>query len=331
MAIDIGRRQFLAALSGAAATWPLGARAEQPALPVIGFLLTASPDGYAAFVASFLAGLKETGYDEGKNVTVDYRWAEGQIDRLPAMADDLVLRQVAVIVASGGDAPGLVAKKATDKIPIVFISGGAPVRAGLVASLNRPGGNITGVSFIVTELIPKRLELLHELVPKAVTVGALVNPSYADVELQLKELQEASAATGLQAHIVNAGTQGDIDAAFTNLVQQGINTLLVANDPFFTSRRDQIVALAARHAIAASYAGREFVDAGGLMSYGPSIMDAYRLAGSYTGKVLNGTKPADLPVQQPTKFDFAINLKTAKALGLTVPQTLLATADEVIE
>jgi len=331
MTVVIGRREFVATLGGASLAWPLAARAQQPAMPVIGFLLTASPDGYAAFMKSFLVGLKETGYVEGKNVAVDYRWAEGHNDRLAAMADDLVRRQVAVIVASGGDAPGLVAKKATDKIPIVFISGGAPVRAGLVASLNRPGGNITGVSFIVTELIPKRLELLHQLVPKAVTIGALVNPNYADVELQLKELQEASAATGLQAHIVNAGTQSDVDAAFANLVQQRIKTLLVANDPFFTSRCDQIVALAARHAIAASYAGREFVDAGGLISYGPSIRDAYRLAGSYTGKVLNGAEPADLPVQQPTKFDLAINLKTAKALGLDVPPSLLAIADEVIE
>jgi putative tryptophan/tyrosine transport system substrate-binding protein len=324
------RREFITLL-GSVAAWPLAARAQQSAMPVIGFLLAASSDGYAAFVASFREGLKETGYVEGKNVTVDYRWAEGQNDRLPAMADDLVRRQVAVIVASGGDAPGLAAKKATDKIPIVFISGGAPVKAGLVASLNRPGGNITGVSFIVTELIPKRLELLHELVPKAVTIGALVNPSYADAELQLKELQEAAAATGLHTYIVNAGTQRDIDAAFTTLVQQGVDTLLVANDPFFQSRRDQIIALAARHAIAASYSGREFVDAGGLMSYGPSLMDAYRLAGSYTGKVLNGTKPADLPVEQPTKFDFAINIKTAKALGLDVPLHLQQLADEVIE
>jgi putative ABC transport system substrate-binding protein len=307
------------------------ARAQQPSMPVIGFLLTASPDGYGALVASFLEGLKETGYVDGKNVTVDYRWAEGQNDRLPAMADDLVRRQVAAIVASGGDAPGLAAKKATDKIPIVLISGGAPVRAGLVASLNRPGGNITGVSFIVSELIPKRLEILHELVPKAVTIGGLVNPDYADAELQLKELQDASAAIGLQIHILKAGTQGAIDAAFASLVQQGINTLLVANDPFFQSRREQIVALAARHAIAASYAGREFVNAGGLISYGPSLIDAYRLAGSYTGKVLSGIKPADLPVQQPTRFDLAINLKTAKTLGLTIPETLLATADEVIQ
>ena len=330
MAIGIGRREFIAGLSGAAA-WPLTAAAQQSAMPVIGFFQSASPGGYAPLVASFLEGLKDAGYIEGKNVTVDYQWAEGHPDRLPAMAGDLVRRQVAVIVAGGGDAPALAAKKATDKIPIVFISGGEPVRVGLVASLNRPGGNVTGVSFIVTELIPKRLELLHELVPKVVTVGALVNPNYSGADHQRGELQEAATATGLQVHIVTAGTQPDIDMAFASLVQQGIDTLLVANDPFFTSHRDQIVALAARYAIAASYSGREFVDTGGLISYGPSLTDAYRLAGTYVGKVLNGTNPADLPVQQPTKFDFAINLKTAKALGLTVPPTLLAIADEVIE
>jgi putative ABC transport system substrate-binding protein len=331
MTIEIARRQFIGGVGGAAVAWPLSARAQQSTPPTIGFLLAASPNGFTAFLASFLEGLKEAGYVDGKNVTVEYRWTEGQNDRLPALANDLVRRQVAVIIASGGDSPALAPKKATDKIPIVFISGGAPVKAGLVASLNRPGGNITGVSFIVTELIPKRVELLHELVPKAVTIGALMNPGYADAEFQLKELKEASTTTGLTPHIVSAGTRPDIDAAFATLVRQGIDTLLVANDPFFQSRRDQIVALAAQHAIAASYSGREFVDAGGLISYGPSITDAYRLAGSYTGKVLNGANPADLPVQQPTKFDFAINLKTAKALGLTVPPTLLATADEVIE
>jgi len=331
MAIGIGRREFITLLGGASVAWPLAARGQQPALPVVGFLQSASPEGYAPLVASFLEGLKSAGYIEGKDVTVEYQWAEGHPDRLPAIASDLVRRHVAVIVASGGDAPALAAKKATDKIPIVFISGGEPVRAGLVESLNRPGGNVTGVSFIVTELIPKRLELLHELVPKAMTVGALVDPNYSGVDHQQRELQEAASATGLQVHIVTAGTQPDIDMAFASLVQQGIDTLIVANDPFFTSHRDQIVALAARHTIAASYSGREFVDAGGLMSYGPSVTDAYRLAGTYTGKVLNGIKPTDLPVQQPTKFDLAINLKTAKALGLTIPQTLLATADEVIE
>jgi ABC-type uncharacterized transport system substrate-binding protein len=325
------RREFITLVGGAAIAWPPAASAQQPAMPVIGFLLTASPGGYERFLAGFLQGLKETGYVEGKNVTVDYRWAEGQNDRLATLAADLIRRQVAVIVASGGDAPALAAKAATSTIPIVFISGGEPVRAGLVASLNRPGGNVTGVSFIVSVLIPKRLELLHELVPKAAAVGALMNPNYADADLQRRELHEAAAAIGLQIHIVTAGTQRDIDAAFADLVQQGIHALLVANDPFFTSRRDQIIALAARHAVAASYAGREFVDAGGLTSYGPSLVDVYRLAGGYTGKVLNGTKPADLPVQQPTEFELVINLKTAKALGLDVPLHLQQIAHELIE
>jgi putative tryptophan/tyrosine transport system substrate-binding protein len=325
------RRKFIALLGAAAAAWPLAAPAQQSAVPAIGFLLTASPDGYAAFIAKFLQGLKETGYVEGNNVTIDYRWAEGQIDRLPGMAADLVRRQVAVIVASGGDAPALAAKKETDKIPIVFISGGEPVKAGLVESLDRPGGNVTGVSFIVSELIPKRFGLLHELNPKAVTVGVLVNPNYPAAADQQKELREAAAATGLQIHIVAAGTERDIDAAVASLVQQRVDMLFVANDPFFQSRRDQIVALATRYALAASYPGREFVDAGGLFSYGPNLAEVYRLAGTYAGKVLSGIKPADMPVQLPTKFEFAINLKTAKSLGLIVPPTLLAIADEVIE
>jgi ABC-type uncharacterized transport system substrate-binding protein len=323
------RREFITLLGGAAAAWPFLARAQQPAMPVVGFLHTASPAGYAPFVAEFLQGLKEIGYVEGKNVTVDYRWADGHSDRLPSMADDLVRRQVAVIV--GSTSAALAAKAATDKIPIVFISGSEPVSAGLVASLNRPGGNVTGVSFIVSELIPKRLELLREFVPKAATAGALVNPNYPASDLQVQELQDAAAATGLQIRIVTAGTEREIDAAFASLAQQGTDMLLVANDPFFMSRRNQIIALAARHALAASYAGREYVNAGGLVSYGPSLTDIYRLAGIYAGKVLNGTKPADLPVQQPTKFDFAVNLKTAKALGLDVPAKLLALADEVIE
>jgi putative ABC transport system substrate-binding protein len=327
----VSRREFITLLGGAAVAWPLGARAQQPAMPVIGFLHTASPDGYAEFIAKFLQGLKETGYVEGNNVTIDYRWAEGQIDRLPAMAADLVRGQVALIVASGGDAPALAAKRATEKIPIVFMSGGEPVRAGLVASLNRPGGNVTGVSFIVTELIPKRLGLMHELIPKAVTVGALVNPNYPAADVQQRELQEAAAATGLQIHIVTAGTERDIDGAIASLVQQSIDMLFVANDPFFQSRRNQIVALTARYALAASFPGREFVDDGGLFSYGPNLAEVYRLAGTYAGKVLSGAKPADLPIQLPTKFEFAINLKTAKSLDLTVPPTLLALADKVIE
>ena len=250
---------------------------------------------------------------------------------MPALAADLVSRRVAVIVASGGDAPGLAAKKATDQIPIVFMSGGEPVRAGLVESLNRPGGNITGVNFIVSELIPKRLELLHELVPKAVTVGALVNPSYPDVELQRRELREAAAAKALQIRIASAGIEQDFDHAIASLNQQGSEMLFIANDPFFLGYRDLIVRLAALYRLPASFQGREFVEAGGLFSYGPDLVEVYRLGGSYVAKVLNGTKPADLPVQLPTKFDFAINLKTAKAFGITVPQSMLVAADEVID
>ena len=325
------RRDFIKAIAGSTAIWPLVARAQQPATPVVGFLQTASPSGYSAFMASFLSGLKEAGYVEGVNVTIDYRWAEGQIDRLPALAANLVSRQVAVIVASGGDAPGLAAKRATDKIPIVFMSGGDPVKAGLVESLNRPGGNITGVSFIVSELIPKRLELLHELALTATAVGALVNPNYPAVDLQQRELREAAAAKGLKINIANAGAEHDFDPAIASLIQQGSDMLLIANDPFFQGYRNQIIKLAARYRLPASFPGREFVADGGLFSYGPDLVEVYRLGGAYLGKVLSGAKPSDLPVQLPTKFEFAINLKTAKSLGLTVPQTLLSTADEVIE
>jgi putative tryptophan/tyrosine transport system substrate-binding protein len=325
------RRDFITLLGSGAATWPLVAHAQQPGKPVIGFLGTASANGYDAFLASFRDGLKAAGFVEGRDATIEYRWAEGHIDRLPALAADLVSRRVAVIVASGGDAPGLAAKQATDQIPIIFMSGGEPVKAGLVKSLNRPGGNITGVNFIVSELIPKRLEVLHELAPKGVTVGALVNPSYPDVELQRRELREAAAARALQIRIASAGIEQDFDQAIASLKQQGSDMLLIANDPFFQGYRDLIVRLAARYMLPASFPGREFVEAGGLCSYGPDLVEVYRLGGSYVGKVLSGAKPADLPVQLPTKFDFAVNLKTAKALGLSVPQTLLATADEVIE
>ena len=324
------RRDFIKGITVSTA-WPLVARAQQPGKPVIGFLGSASANGYDVFLASFRDGLKAAGFVEGRDVTIEYRWADGHVDRLPALAADLVGRRVAVIVASGGDAPGLAAKQATNQIPIVFMSGGEPVKAGLVESLNRPGGNITGVNFIVSELIPKRLEILHELAPKAVTVGALVNPSYPAVELQRQELRDAAAARGLQIRILSAGTQQDFDQAIGSLKQQGSDMLFIANDPFFLGYRDLIVRLAARYRLPASFQGREFVEAGGLLSYGPDLLEVYRLGGSYVGKVLNGAKPADLPVQLPTKFDFAVNLKTAKALGLPIPQTLLATADEVIE
>jgi putative ABC transport system substrate-binding protein len=324
------RRDFIKGITVSTA-WPLVARAQQPDKPVIGFLGSASANGYDAFLASFRDGLKAAGFVEGRDATMEYRWAEGHIDRLPALAADLVARRVAVIVASGGDAPGLAAKQATNQIPIVFMSGGEPVKAGLVESLNRPGGNITGVNFIVSELIPKRLEILHELAPKAMTVGALVNPSYPAVELQRQELREAAAARTLQIRIVSAGVEQDLDQAITSLKQQGSDMLFIANDPFFQGYRDLIIRLAARYMLPASYPGREFVEAGGLFSYGPDLSEVYRLGGSYVGKILNGAKPANLPVQLPTKFDFAVNLKTAKALGLSIPQILLATADEVIE
>jgi putative ABC transport system substrate-binding protein len=325
------RRTFIEGIAALAAALPLAARAQQSVKPVIGFLGTASANGYDAFLASFRDGLKEAGFVEGRDATIEYRWAEGHIDRLPALAADLVSHRVAVIVASGGDAPGLAAKQATNLIPIVFMSGGEPVKAGLVESLNRPGGNITGVNFIVSELIPKRLELLHELAPKAMTVGALVNPSYPAVELQRRELRESAAAKAMQIHIASAGIEQDFDPAIASLKQQGSDMLFIANDPFFLGYRDLIVRLAARYRLPASFQGREFVEAGGLLSYGPDLVEVYRLGGSYVGKILNGAKPEDLPVQLPTKFDFAVNLKTAKTLGLTIPPTLLATADKVIE
>jgi putative tryptophan/tyrosine transport system substrate-binding protein len=324
------RREFIALLAGAA-TGPFSAQAQQTAMPVVGFLSSGSAAGLAPFVSAFLDGLKEAGFIDGHNVTIEYRWAEGQNDRLPALATDLARRDVAVIFASGGDAPPLAAKSASDRIPIIFVSAGDPVRAGLVASLNRPGGNVSGVSFMNSELTAKRLELLHKLVPKATTVGALVNPNYPAADIQQRALRETAATTGLQLRIEAAGTERDIDAAFARLVEQGADMLLVANDPFFQSRRDQIVTLVVRLGLPASFPGREFVDAGGLSSYGPSLTGVYHLGGIFVGKVLKGAKPADLPVEQPTKFELAINLRTAKALHLTIPADLLAIADEVIE
>jgi len=327
------RRQFITMLGGAAASslsWPLAARAQQPAMPVIGFLSSRSPAD-EQFVAAFGQGLNEAGFVERRNVTIEYRWAENQLDRLPALAAELARRQVAVILAVGGSAPALAAKAATSTIPVVFIIGGDPVKLGLVASLNRPGGNVTGVTILSGALTAKRLELLRELVPGSGVVACLVNPSSPEIETQLTDIRAASRTFGQEIPVLNASNERDIDAAFATLVRQQIGGLLVANDGFFVGRREQLVALAARHAIPAMYFLREFASAGGLMSYGNSLADAYRQVGTYAGRILKGAKPADLPVEQAVKIELVINLKTAKALGLDVPTTLLLRANEVIE
>ena len=329
--LDIRRRQFITLLGGAAATWPLAARAQQPLMPVIGFLSGRSPGESESVEAAFRQGLKESGYAEGQNVHIAFRWAEGRYDRLPALLASLVDIRVAVIAASGGQAVLLAAKAATSTIPIVFVSGEDPVKLGLVASLNRPGGSATGVSMFLSEMEAKRLALLHELVPTGTITGVIVNPSSPSIDTQLREINSAARALGRQIQIVNATNERELDAAFVSLAQSKVGALLIASNAYFTSRRDQIVALAAQRAIPAIYDQREFPMAGGLVSYGTNLSDSYRLMGVYTGKVLKGEKPTDLPVQQSTKFELVINLKTAKALGLDIPATVLARADEVIE
>jgi putative tryptophan/tyrosine transport system substrate-binding protein len=333
MASHIERRKFLATLGGAAAAWPLAARAQQqPAMPVIGFLDLRSPHTLSDQLRAFRQGLKDTGYVEGENVAIEYRWAEGQFDRLPALAAELVRRRVAVIATSGGPATASAAKAATATIPIVFIVGQDPVRLGLVASLSRPGGNVTGVNFLVAELTAKRLGLLRELVPGAARIAVLVNPANAaNAETQLREVELAARGMGLQMQILKASTSPEIEAAFATFVRERPDALFVGNDAFFTSRSVQLVHLATLHKIPATYALRETVEVGGLMSYGVNITEALRQVGVYTGRVLKDAKPEDLPVVQSSKFELVINAVTARMLGLTVPPSLLAIADEVIE
>jgi putative tryptophan/tyrosine transport system substrate-binding protein len=325
------RREFITLLGGAAASWPLAVRAQQPTLPAIGFLNSLGQNDRPNLTNAFRRGLGEAGYVEGRNVAIEYRFAENQYDRLPALAADLVGRKVAVIAATGGGGPILAAKAATTTIPIVFTTGGDPVQEGFVASLNRPGGNLTGVSFFGTMIVAKALGLLHELVPSAVVIAALANPRLPESARMISDLQEATRTLGLQLLVLNAGTPNEINAAFATLRQRRAGALLVGGDPYFTSRRQQIVALATRDAIPDMYTTRDFVEEGGLMSYGNDTSDAYRRAGLYVGRILQGANPADLPVDQATRFEFVINLPTARALGLTVPPMLLARADEVIE
>jgi putative ABC transport system substrate-binding protein len=325
------RREFIKLLSSAAASWPLTAQAQQPAMPVVGFLNAASAHGYAPELAAFLKGLGEAGYVEGRNVAIEYRWADGQNDRLPELAADLVHRQVAVIAATTTVA-ALAAKAATTTIPIVFESGGDPVELGLVTSLNRPGGNLTGVTQTNVEVTPKRLELLHEVLPTVRIVALLVNPTDPGIfEVTVRDVQAAARTLGLELHVLNASSVDDFDGIFAKLTQLQAGGLVIGGGAFFASYREQLGALTVRHAMPAVFQYREFAAAGGLMSYGSDISDSYRLAGVYTGRVLKGEKPGELPVQQATKVEFYINLKTAKALGITMPLPLSGRADEVIE
>ena len=324
------RRAFLGAVTGGLLAAPLAAEAQQKAMPVIGVLNTGSPSASGPLMGAFRQGLRETGYVEGQNVAIEYRWADGHYDRLPALAGDLVGRTVDLIMA-GSPPSALAAKSATSTIPIVFRSGADPVGDGLVANLARPGGNLTGVSFVADELTAKRLELLSELVPRARVIALLMNPNNATAERVIRDVQEAARTKGLQLHVLKASSESEIDTAFASLAQLHAGALVVGADPFLSSRREQLVMLASRRAVPSIYAWREFVTSGGLISYGPSLTSAYRLVGAYAGKVLKGAKPADLPVQQATTFELVINLKTAKALGLTVPRSMLMRADEVIE
>jgi putative tryptophan/tyrosine transport system substrate-binding protein len=331
MLFDRLRRRDLITLLGSAVAWPLAARAQQPTMPVVGFLGAPSAGSYARYVAAIHQGLKEAGYVEGQNVRFEYRWAEGHYDRLAALAAELVRLQVSVIVPIGGAPPTVAAKAATSTIPIAFNMLADPLELGLVASLNRPGGNLTGVAMMGVELEAKRLELLREAVPTAAVIAMLVNPSNAHAESQVREVQRAAHAMDQQIAIINASTEGELEMAFASVVKERAGALLVGSDTFFTSKPALFVLFTARHALPAIYPWRSHVDAGGLMSYGASLIDAYRQAGVYAGQILKGVKPADLPIMEPTKFELVINLQCAKAIGLTLPPTLLARADEVIE
>ena len=325
------RREFITLLGGTTATWPLAARAQQGAVPVIGWLSARSPAEAASVLQAFRQGLGQVGYFEGKNVTIEYRWAEGRYDRLPALAAELVSRQVTVIAATGGEVSPLAAKAATTAIPIVCTLGGDPVETGLVASLNRPGGNITGTTIMALEMASKRLDLARQLVPNATVIAMLINPTFPTASAEAREVQDAARSLGTEINVLNGSTESEIDVAFTTIVEQKNGALIIGTDPFLVGQRDQLVRLAARHMIPTIYFLREFVEAGGLMSYGPNIANGYRQAGVYTGLILNGANPAVLPIVRPTQFQIYLNLKTAKALGLQIPPLLLALADEVIE
>jgi putative ABC transport system substrate-binding protein len=324
------RREFIGLVGGAVA-WPIKARAQQPAMPVVGFLNSGSRELFAARVAAFHQGLNDTGFVEGRNVAIEYQWAQGQYDRLPMLAADLVRRQVAVIAATGGIPSALAAKAATSTIPIVFVAGSDPIKFGVVTSLSRPDGNLTGLTVFTSELVPKRLELLHEVVKKAASIALLVNPANVVAESVQRDVQEAARTLGLQLNVVHASAEPDLDKVFATLNQLRAGALVIGTDPLFDGQSERLAALAVQYAMPTIYQTREFAAAGGLMSYGGSLTDAYRKAGVYIGRVLKGEKPADLPVMQSTKVELIINLKTAKALGIEIPASLLATADEMIE